>query len=213
MAAVLNMEVPLLDPQKTHAFKIPVKKINESHDLPNFLASDGYQDIITFLSQLNYAMFPRQKAAGSEIQELRGEALDPSSLNAHPDPTISNLQSLLEALSQMVDDVPPDPGPRRFGNISFRRWYELLDKQAGALLEQYLPDIVQSFKHAGDISPVDELCVYFLGSFGSAQRLDYGTGHELSFLAFLGGIWKLGGFDTTRPEQTAQTVVLNVIEP
>jgi serine/threonine-protein phosphatase 2A activator len=30
-----------------------------------------------------------------------------------------------------------------------------------------------------------ELKEYLLGSFGSPQRLDYGTGHELSFVAFI----------------------------
>lgn len=42
--------------------------------------------------------------------------------------------------------------------------------------------------------------MYLLGSFGSPQRLDYGTGHELSFAAFLCGIWVLGGFQPDRDE-------------
>ncbi|KAK5277966.1 Serine/threonine-protein phosphatase 2A activator 1, partial [Cryomyces antarcticus] len=52
-----------------------------------------------------------------------------------------------------------------------------------------------------------------MGSFGSAQRLDYGTGHELSFLAFLGCIWKLGGFPRTEAGVEERGVVLGVIEP
>ncbi len=42
---------------------------------------------------------------------------------------------------------------------------------------------------------LQELKPYFIGSFGSPQRLDYGTGHELSFLAFLACLWKLGCFN------------------
>lgn len=35
---------------------------------------------------------------------------------------------------------------------------------------------------------IKELKYYIENSFGSAIRLDYGTGHELSFLAFIGGL-------------------------
>ncbi|CAD6499782.1 BgTH12-03895 [Blumeria graminis f. sp. triticale] len=54
-----------------------------------------------------------------------------------------------------------------------------------------------------------------MGSFGSSQRLDYGTGHELSFLAFLGSIWKLGGFSDEEAETmtTSRNIVICVMEP
>jgi serine/threonine-protein phosphatase 2A activator len=63
---------------------------------------------------------------------------------------------------------------------------------------------------------MDELRAYFLGSFGSATRLDYGTGHELSFLAFLGCLWQLGGFkDETshRSGDIERSIVFGVFEP
>ena len=60
----------------------------------------------------------------------------------------------------------------------------------------------------------DELSAYLLGSFGSAQRLDYGTGHELSFLAFLGGIWRLGGFEKSNDAGVEERgIVLGILEP
>ncbi|KAJ2903948.1 hypothetical protein MKZ38_009112 [Zalerion maritima] len=60
-----------------------------------------------------------------------------------------------------------------------------------------------------------ELRSYFTGSFGSKQRLDYGTGHELSFLAFLGCLWKLGVFDSAaeEEEQTSRQIVLGILHP
>ena len=42
---------------------------------------------------------------------------------------------------------------------------------------------------------VRELVAYFTGSFGNASRIDYGTGHELAFLAFLCALHLLGYFD------------------
>jgi serine/threonine-protein phosphatase 2A activator len=54
-----------------------------------------------------------------------------------------------------------------------------------------------------------------MGAFGSSQRLDYGTGHELSFLVFLGCLWKLGGFTKETSEDGAleRSIVLGIIEP
>ena len=50
-------------------------------------------------------------------------------------------------------------------------------KQGPMLLKQHLPE---------ECHPaLVEIIPYFLGGFGSGQRLDYGTGHELSFAAFL----------------------------
>ena len=45
------------------------------------------------------------------------------------------------------------------------------------MLEELLPES----KHGA----VAELKSYFLGSFGHPVRIDYGTGHETSFMIFL----------------------------
>jgi len=69
----------------------------------------------------------------------------------------------------------------------------------------------------GEMPPtaLDELRHYLVGAFGSAQRLDYGTGHELSFLAFLGCLWKLGGFADGGADdgEVERSIVLGVVEP
>lgn len=43
---------------------------------------------------------------------------------------------------------------------------------------------------------IPELTEYLSKGFGNETRIDYGSGHELSFAAWLGGIALLGGFDT-----------------
>lgn len=66
----------------------------------------------------------------------------------------------------------------------------------------------------GDGKAKDEVSSYLLGGFGSVQRLDYGTGHELSFIAFLGCLWKLGYFkDGQQDGEIEREIVLKVIEP
>lgn len=186
--------LPVLDSTQPHTFIKPLKKINEGHDVPTFLVSKAYSDIVSFLLQLNRAMFPcsisnsNTEPRISQVWELG------SSERLYVSRDVESLIALLDRLNSIIDEVPPDPGPRRFGNVSFRRWYEVVESQIAGMLPSYLAPNVISFPHASEVSAIDELRSYFLGSFGSAQRLDYGSGHELSFLAFLGCIWKLGGF-------------------
>lgn len=66
----------------------------------------------------------------------------------------------------------------------------------------------------GDGKAKEEVSLYLLGGFGSVQRLDYGTGHELSFVAFLGCLWKLGFFkDGEQGGEIEREIVLKIIEP
>lgn len=205
-----------LDPSKPHAFAVPSKRINEGEDVQTWLTTFAYTEIMTFLLQLNAAMFPLKISGSPTIQSWELESED-----AVTSPTVSSLRSMVTKLQAMIDEAPPDPGPRRFGNMSFRKWYQIVEDRVDELLELHVPEQVLKFgggerKSEEDaVTPKEELKKYLLGSFGSAQRLDYGTGHELSFLAFLGCIWKLGGFSTKSDPWGAEErgIVLGVIEP
>jgi serine/threonine-protein phosphatase 2A activator len=197
-----------LDPSKPHTFIKPNKKIHESQDVSTFLTSKAYIDIMTWVLQLNRSMFPL-KAADDTIQTwtLNSDAIQYSA-------PVRQLQRLLSKLEDIVQEVPPDTGPRRFGNISFRRWTEVVESRASDLLKECLPaDLLNRGSSGEGATAGTELQSYFLGSWGSGQRLDYGTGHELSFLAFLGGIWKLNGFPKTDPGVEERAIVVGVIHP
>jgi serine/threonine-protein phosphatase 2A activator len=130
--------------------------------------------------------------------------------------SVKQLQALMEKLKSFIDEAPPSKEPRRFGNASFRIWHRLLEERADGLLKEFLPQDVLNFRYVGTVSPLVELRAYFLGSFGSSTRLDYGTGHELSFLAFLGCLWKLGGFRDGAGGRTGdieRSIVFGVFEP
>ena len=71
----------------------------------------------------------------------------------------------------------------RFGNKAFRTWLDRVTSKADTMLEAILP----STKEA-----IPEVKVYLLESFGSYERIDYGTGHELNFVVFLLCLLKLG---------------------
>lgn len=195
----------VLDLSTPHSFTKPVKRIHEGTDVTRFLTSLAYRDIGIFILQLNHSLCPRHQADSSVPRTF--------SLTSKPSATssIQNLQRLLTDIEALLTEAPPDPGPRRFGNVSFRKWHGILEER----LEDLLRDgKLQETLQAGDGSAKEEVASYLLGAWGSAQRLDYGTGHELSFLAFLGCLWKLGFFSDGQPGgDIEREIVLNVIEP
>lgn len=213
---VLSSSVP-------HKFSAPSKCINDGPDVARFLTSKAYRDIGVFVMQLNRALCPRKSPSGPSktFPLVGGKRQDTAA--------VCRLRELLDRTGKFIDDAPPDPGPRRFGNISFRKWYQLLEDNIDALLKEFVSADIINFGASADTtaqgsgasgedtqSPgaVSELRAYFLGAFGSPQRLDYGTGHELSFLAFLGCLWKLGAFkDGVQGGEIERSIVLGVFEP
>jgi serine/threonine-protein phosphatase 2A activator len=202
----------VLDSLTHHTFATPSKCINEGEDVNFWLTSWAYTDLMTFILQLNAAMFPF-KTEEISFQVWR---LDDTTLRYSD--AVNGLRTLIRELETIIQEAPPDPGPRRFGNVSFRTWYKIVEERLDALMEKYVPERALRFASTGSTSPKDELRAYLLGSFGSAQRLDYGSGHELSFIAFLGCTWKLGGFSQSGLQDEAfgveeRGIVLGVIEP
>ncbi|KAL1841887.1 hypothetical protein VTJ49DRAFT_6486 [Mycothermus thermophilus] len=223
----------ILQPSKTHPFQTPSKRIHTAADLPHFLSSLAYRDIGLFLLQLNRALCPRkqqqqqQQATPSTssttttttTNPLRLPPRDPPARQFTLDaprsdpPSVVRLRDLLSKLEGFIEEVPPEKGPRRFGNPAFRRWHALLEERVEGLLREYLPpEVLQTW---GEEGVLQEVKAYFVGGFGSKERMDYGTGHELSFLAFLGGLWKLGVFgDGGGGEgEVERSLVLGVFEP
>ena len=201
-----------LAPEKGCSFAVPAKRINDGDDVTFFLSSKAYADIMTFIFQLNTAMLPRRR----KNEDTGSESAKEWKLNDSEVPrpqVVLNIAKLLKTLTAIIDEAPPDPGPRRFGNVSFRTWYDLVRERVPALLDEHLPKEVLAFKTTSDVPARAELEAYLIGSFGSSQRLDYGTGHELSFLAFLGCIWKLDGFPESNDGDLERAIVLGVIEP
>lgn len=178
----------------------PSKRINDGDDLNFFLASTAYRDIKIWLLQLNRALFPTKDERGT----VSACTLDsPPSYTV----TITNLQALVQDLENIILEAPPHTGPRRFGNVAFRDWFRLTEEKADSLLQAHLAPVLE--KHVNDPAVLAELKAYLLGSFGSALRLDYGTGHELSFLAFLACLSKIDAF--APGEERA--IVVGVVQP
>ncbi len=186
----------------------PRKRINDGEDLGFFLQSRAFTDIVTFIGQLNWSMFPEPMEDG-EIRPWPTQ-----SVHILLSPQVMRIKVLIQTLGTILKETPPESGPRRFGNVAFRKWYAQVEDRTPALLQLALPDDVWSHVDTAQRDLLKkELGVYLLGGLGSAERLDYGTGHELSFLAFLMGIWKLNGFAPRDLGEEERGIVVGIIEP
>ncbi|KAK0199408.1 hypothetical protein DFS33DRAFT_1400722, partial [Desarmillaria ectypa] len=143
--------------------ELPTQKIQSDEAVEAWKATHGYEDYSLYLHRLNEAVV--------------GYTLPWESPNASQACAVLKLISLLDILDSWVTDIPPLKTPQRFGNLAFRIWGKRLEEEADGLLLSLLPT---------DFSPVvPHVRPYFLSSFGSFMRMDYGTGHETSFALFL----------------------------
>eukprot|EP00010_Vexillifera_abyssalis_P005734 CAMPEP_0201562152 /NCGR_PEP_ID=MMETSP0173_2-20130828/79174_1 /ASSEMBLY_ACC=CAM_ASM_000268 /TAXON_ID=218659 /ORGANISM="Vexillifera sp., Strain DIVA3 564/2" /LENGTH=261 /DNA_ID=CAMNT_0047976693 /DNA_START=798 /DNA_END=1583 /DNA_ORIENTATION=+ len=76
----------------------------------------------------------------------------------------------------------------RYGNQAFRVWFEKLEQLAPSLMKDILKDSI----FEGCDGLVQELSSYWVDSFGNQSRIDYGTGHETTFIAFLFCLQRIG---------------------
>lgn len=190
----------------------PAKRINTGDDLQYFLCSTAYKDVTVFIRQLNHAVFPRITTDDQGQPIIR--SWPTSSLSIVYSPQVMRMKVLIQTLQSMLKEAPPDPGPRRYGNAAFRKWHALLHERVPGLLQQALPENIWNHVEEGDrVALRDELAAYLLGAFGSPERLDYGTGHELSFIAFLACLWKLNGFAPSEDGSEERGMVVGVVDP
>ena len=176
--------VPTLFPE-THRFQLPTKKITSLDDIRTFNSSFSGQNFLGFIAALSQSV-------------LRKKISD--AISIPPSNTLTSLVSLIEKLSSWVDEIPPVAHSGRYGNPSFRVWHQRLEEFSRQLIVDLLPD--GDFSSAASI----EIAPYLLDSFGNSTRIDYGTGHETNFAAFLYCLTRLGLIR----EEDYQALVLQV---
>ena len=102
----------------------------------------------------------------------------------HESDTVNTIISMLCTLIDWVDEIPPTEQAARYGNISYRTWHSRLIENSDDFMLRLLPDDQKS--------ATVELVPYFTDSFGNSSRIDYGTGHETNFAAWLYCMARLG---------------------
>jgi len=102
-----------------------------------------------------------------------------------------NVQSginILEKLDKWIDETPPTDQPTRYGNKAFRTWYSLVEKESVNIMKDFLPKAEKLQEKATELAP------YLVSSIGNSTRIDYGSGHEASFVQWMYCVKKLNVF-------------------
>ncbi|KIY49173.1 Phosphotyrosyl phosphatase activator, partial [Fistulina hepatica ATCC 64428] len=164
--------------------ELPTNKITTDDDVSAWTTTTSYADYAIFLNGLCAAIV--------------GCSLPWPDEGASP--AIKRTLDLLDTLDTWIDEIPPQETPQRFGNLSFRTWGKRLDERADELLRTLLGDANAS--HGSMPSRVVNKLLplirpYFTSAFGSFTRMDYGTGHETSFMLFLLCLALVRFFDPT----------------
>lgn len=150
-------------------FEVPRKRISSPDDVQRFNSSASGRHFLGFVAALSDSV--RSRKISDPVSPLT--------------PVISHLLSVMETLDKWIDEIPPLPHSSRYGNPAYRSWHEKLSDKGISLIFPLLS--------SEELRPaVDELFPYLLDSFGNPFRIDYGTGHETNFLAFLFCLARLG---------------------
>ncbi|VDK82616.1 unnamed protein product [Litomosoides sigmodontis] len=148
----------------------PERHILSVFDLAKWCRSKAYMEYMEMVNELNDA--------------VKGVA---STEDIPISPKVMDAIDILDELQKWTLEYPPeDMGTQRFGNAAFRKWHQRLTEEAD--------DIIYGLLTAEKKNFVTELLPYFLDSFGNATRIDYGSGHEASFLIFMLCLRKLSIF-------------------
>ncbi|CAJ1071065.1 serine/threonine-protein phosphatase 2A activator isoform X1 [Xyrichtys novacula] len=148
-------------------FMVPKKEINMVPDMGKWKRSQAYADYMGFILTLNEGVKGKKLTCEYKVSE-----------------TVEKLIDLLATLDRWINETPPVDQPSRFGNKAYRTWYAKLDQEAEALVSAVLP--------ADKKAAAPEIAVYLKESVGNSTRIDYGTGHEAAFAAFLCCLCKVG---------------------
>jgi len=166
---------PEAAPREPGSYCVPTKAITSPMAVTQFCASETYAATLRFAQDLQ---------AAARGRPLRGEV--PMT------PICTKAVAMLGQMEGWVDEIPPEQQAMRFGNRAFKDWHARMLAELPAMLAELL-----ALAPAGPDALRDaavELGPYLSGSFGDPQRIDYGTGHEAAFAAWMLALLRIGGF-------------------
>lgn len=179
-------ETPTLAPPpdlSTLRFSEPERRILSEKDQELFRASPTYSLILAFIFSLS------ESTASKKISSV--------SISSSPS-VVGHILSFLSAIDEIILLCPPvDQGGSRFGNPSFRKFFDRIPVLSSAW-----------HRTLGITNPsaIAEVSTYLRNSFGNPARIDYGSGHELNFVIWLLSLNRL----SLLPESTFPAITLLV---
>lgn len=151
---------------------IPVRRISSPEDMEIFTASTTKALILGFVKKLNNSVVGKTNDAECHVSDL----------------VDSICKGLLSAVESILEKHPAsDQVSSRFGKPEFKDFYDEVQNEAANMIKTHLL-AVRSFPSEA----IPEIATYLTESWGNRQRIDYGSGHELSFISFLLCLDQLG---------------------
>lgn len=151
----------------TSQYKIPVRRILTNEDLEAWKSSQTKEQYLSFIKDLNASVIG-----------------DTNDCECDTTPVIDQLVQILEKVSSLVDEYPAaDQSTSRFGKPEFVDFYDQVKERSAEMISE-IPGL--------DKESIPELATYFSEAWGNRSRIDYGSGHELNFMAFLLCLKELG---------------------
>lgn len=131
-------------------------------DLEKWIQSSSYTAIVDFIQSLQ-----------NSVAGLPNDADVPILANCQL------LQSVLKHVDAAIDSNPvtKDASLSRFGKPEFKGFYDTVRSSCLEWIQTVVPSATET--------QILELVDYFSESWGNRTRIDYGSGHELNFVAFL----------------------------
>ncbi|KAJ1340562.1 hypothetical protein BSLG_004656 [Batrachochytrium salamandrivorans] len=136
------------------------KRITDQDALTCWIQSEAYLRLMCFIQSLNESVRNKKVSDPCPVSENVFKAVQ-----------------ILDKLDAWIDEIPLDNTPQRFGNTAFRTWILRLESESEELHMHILP---ADLKHT-----TIEVAKYLTISFGDGTRIDYGSGHELSFVSWM----------------------------
>ncbi|CAL9729864.1 serine/threonine-protein phosphatase 2A activator 1 [Monosporozyma unispora] len=159
--------------QASTQFKQPQKRIFDSQTTSYFQHSLAIQRVRHYLKKY--------------ILCMTGRPIPKPNYTPHFT-TTKCVVALLDTLFRLFQETPPLQGPRRYGNLADRTWHDKKHTSIRGLIETILKGSKAQTMIKDQVGLLDELQYYIENAFGSKIRLDFGTGHELSFMAFIASL-------------------------
>ncbi|CAH1763471.1 14472_t:CDS:2 [Entrophospora sp. SA101] len=140
-------------------FIVPKRQILTKDDLEKFKESQAHEDYISFVIRLNDSVKGLKLSDDCVVSVF-----------------LSNVLEILDTVNSYCNKIPPVQNEKsRFGNPAFKNFYDQISNNVAELHENLsIPP-----------SAIPEVSGYFVESWGNRNRLDYGTGHEANFIAWL----------------------------
>jgi len=157
-------QTPLLpDPPASSSLSpvIPTRRILSPEDHEKFQQSATNQLVQAWIFGLCDCVHGKSV---TDIQNLKRTSI------------VQSIDKVLDVIEGLLEEHPPLDTGSRFGNPVFRSFHR-------AVVERAIPMHIELFQLQQNMA--EEVATYLQNCWGSEERLDYGSGHELNFTLWL----------------------------